>query len=221
MDIWETMRSRHSVRSYADRPLEDAVLTPLRAQIDACNKQSGLHIQLFLEEPAAFGSGIMRYGSFENVRNYIAMVGKKSDGIDETVGYYGEKIVLCATKLGLGTCWVAATYNKGKCAARVAPDEKLVCVIALGYAQKDGAAHKTKRIEQLCRVDGPMPHWFRKGMEAAQLAPTGLNQQNFRFTLHGDTVEAKAGIGPYTKLDLGIVKYHFELGAGTKHFHWA
>lgn len=48
-----------------------------------------------------------------------------------------------------------------------------------------------------------------------------MNQQKFRFTLEGTQVSARAGVGFYTKLDLGIVKYHFELGAGTENFTWA
>ena len=70
-------------------------------------------------------------------------------------------------------------------------------------------------------TEGPAPDWFRKGVEAALLAPTAMNQQKFKFTLRGDTVAAKAGMGFYTKVDLGIVKYHFELGAGTDRFRWA
>ena len=70
-------------------------------------------------------------------------------------------------------------------------------------------------------TEGPAPYWFRKGVEAALLAPTAMNQQKFKFTLRGDTVSAKAGMGFYTKVDLGIVKYHFELGAGRDRFRWA
>ena len=66
-----------------------------------------------------------------------------------------------------------------------------------------------------------MPDWFRKGMEAAQLAPTAVNQQKFLFTLSdGNTVTAKAIGGFYDKVDLGIVKYHFEIGAGKENFSW-
>ena len=59
------------------------------------------------------------------------------------------------------------------------------------------------------------------GVEAALLAPTAMNQQKFTFALSGNRVSVKAGMGFYTKIDLGIVKYHFEAGAGTEHFVWA
>ena len=55
----------------------------------------------------------------------------------------------------------------------------------------------------------------------ALLAPTAINQQKFKFSLHdGNKVSVKAGLGFYSKVDLGIVKYHFEIGAGVKNFEW-
>lgn len=66
-----------------------------------------------------------------------------------------------------------------------------------------------------------MPEWFKKGMEAAILAPTATNQQKFLITLDGNALKAKALMGFYSKLDLGIVKYHFEIGAGKKDLKWS
>lgn len=221
MDIFETMKSRHSVRTYNDRKIEAEVTKELQMLIDQCNKDSGLHIQLCLDEPNAFEGLMARYGKFNNVKNYIVLIGKKAKDLEEKVGYFGEKIVLKATELGLGSCWVAGTYSKSKCGATIDKGEKLVCVISLGYFDKGGAPHKTKSIEKLSQSDGNMPDWFKIGMEAAQLAPTAMNQQKFLLILNGDKVTAKAGSGFYTKLDLGIVKYHFELGAGKENFKWA
>ena len=65
-----------------------------------------------------------------------------------------------------------------------------------------------------------MPDWFKSGIEAALLAPTAINQQKFLFSLHGDYVSAKSTGGFYSKVDLGIVKYHFEAGAGKETFNW-
>ena len=83
-----------------------------------------------------------------------------------------------------------------------------------------GVPHKSKALEQVCRAEGPMPDWFRAGAEAALLAPTAVNQQKFLLTLEGNTVKAEAGKGFYSGVDLGIVKYHFEIGAGKEHFNW-
>lgn len=144
---------------------------------------------------------------------YIALIGPKGPELEERCGYYGERLVLTAQQLGLNTCWVAMTYSKIKTAFTIAPGEKLCVVIALGYGQTQGTAHTSKTVEQVSRVAGAMPGWFEDGVKAALLAPTAMNQQKFTFTLKGDKVRADAGLGFYAKVDLGIVKYHFELGA--------
>lgn len=220
MNNLEAMKKRHSVRSYTEKKIEIGVANELAAYIESCNKKSGMHIQLCLNEPNAFNSFMAHYGSFKNVNNYIAIVGKKGKDFEEMCGYWGEKIVLKATQLGLSTCWVALTYSKGKSACKIEKGEKLCCVIALGYGETEGVAHKNKPMESLCKVNGLMPEWFRRGMEAAMLAPTSMNQQKFHLTLDGNTVIAKAGLGFYTKLDLGIVKAHFEIGAENSDWKW-
>ena len=220
MDLLEAIKSRHSVRSYTDKKIEGETLTQLRQTVDECNQKSGLSIQLCLNEPNAFTGMMARYGKFQNVKNYIALIGKKDNSLEEKCGYYGETIVLKAQQLGLNTCWVAMTYSKGKSAAVVKPGEKLVIVIALGYGETTGVQHKLKAIEELSRVNSAVPEWFRAGVEAAQLAPTAMNQQKFRFELDGNLVKASAGSGFYTKVDLGIAKYHFEIGAGESGWTW-
>lgn len=221
MDLSEAIKIRHSVRSYSDRPIEGETEKELRSFIEQCNRESGLNIQLCSNEPKAFSTLMAHYGSFQNVKNYIALIGKKGDNLSETCGYYGEKIVLRATQLGLNTCWVALTFSRGKTACSIRNGEKLVCVIAIGYGSTKGASRKTKSIDQLCSTPADArPDWFIRGMEAVQLAPTAMNQQKFLFSLNGNVVAAKAMFGAYTKLDLGIAKYHFEIGAGPEGWEW-
>lgn len=219
MDLTEAMKARHSVRQYKNKPLDAETVKALQEEIKKCNEESGLHIQLVTNEPKAFEGFMAHYGKFNGVTNYIAMIGKKR-GFDEKCGYYGERLVLFAQQLGLNTCWVAMTYNKIKTAYVIERGEKLYIVIALGYGETQGVPHKTKKINDVVKLEEQMPEWFRSGMEAALLAPTAMNQQKFMFTLKGTKVFAKAGIGFYAKIDLGIVKYHFEIGAGRNKFNW-
>ena len=221
MTIMEAIRQRHSVRQYTDKPLGEDVIRPLEEEIAACNKESGLHIQLVKNEPKAFDSFMAHYGKFGGVTNYIAMIGKKGPDLEETCGYYGERLVLKAQQLGLNTCWVAMTYSKIRSAFSVGEGEKLCIVISLGYGKTQGVPHRSKAIEKVAKTDGPAPDWFTSGVEVALLAPTAMNQQKFRFTLTDDKVSVRAGVGFYTKIDLGIVRYHFETGAGKEHFTWA
>lgn len=215
MEILEIMKQRHSVRQYTAKPIEAEKRQVLNALAAQANEKAGLHIQIVYDEPKCFDSFMAHYGKFTGVANYIALVGKKGPKLDETLGYYGEELVLKAQELGLNTCWVALTH--GKSSAKVEKGEKLVCLISLGYGENQGVAHKSKAVEVLSTATEPAPDWFRTGMEAVQEAPTAMNQQKFHISLEENgTVTATAGSGFYTKLDLGIVKYHFEAATGKE-----
>ncbi|MGN0073036.1 MAG: nitroreductase family protein [Coriobacteriales bacterium] len=219
-ELLKAMRKRHSVRSYLDTPIEGRVRTALEAAIAACNEEGGIHLQLVMDESLAFGGFMAKYGKFSGVRNYIACVGPKGPELDEKLGYYGQRLVLLAQSLGLNSCWVALTFSKGKCAAKVGPGEKLVCVIALGYGVTQGVGHKVKSPQEVSSAPDGAPQWYTDGVEAALLAPTAMNQQKFMLTLEGNRVRALSAGGFYSKVDLGIVKLHFELGSGKNHSIW-
>lgn len=213
------MRQRHSVRRFTDKPLAADAVNALQQEIDDCNKASGFHVQLITDEPDAFQAGKPSYGQFKGCRNYLAIIGPKGRDVD--AGYYGERIVLKAQELGINSCWVALTYKKGKARGNVAAGEKRYIVVALGYGETNGAASRSKSIEAVSDYKAGDPDWYRIGIEAALLAPTAVNQQKFRFERDGDKVSLKvAGFGPCTRIDLGIVKYHFEVGSGKDSGVW-
>ena len=209
MQMLDLMKERHSVRQYSDKKIEGDVKSKLNKYVASINEESGLSMQIFYNEPNCFNSMLAHYGKFSNVKNYIAIVGKKEE--QEKAGYYGEKLVLKCQELGLNTCWVALTH--GKVDVQTKPQQKLLILIALGYGTNTGVAHKSKPIKELCKEDA-YPEWFMKGMEAVSLAPTAMNQQKFLFEMKNGQVYAKALRGFYSKIDLGIVKYHFEAVTG-------
>ena len=221
MSTINAIYDRHSVRQYQNQPLSKEVIHALQSEIDACNQESGLHIQLVTNEPKAFDSFMAHYGKFKGVTNYLALIGEKESSLEEKCGYYGEKLVLFAQQLGLNTCWVAMTYRRIKTAYKLDAGEKLCIVIAIGYGKTQGVPHKSKTPLEVADMSGDVPEWFKKGVEAALLAPTAVNQQKFFFTLADGKVSAKAGRGFYSRIDLGIAKCHFELGAGKENFSWA
>lgn len=213
MDILEIMKQRHSVRQYKSDPIPEEIRNELTAEVEKLNRESGLHMQLFFDEPECFDAMMARYGKFTGVRNYLAIVGQKAPNLDEKAGYYGERIVLLAQRLGLNSCWVGMTHGKSK--AVVNKGEKQVILIALGYGMTQGAAHKSRPVDQLCTVAGEMPEWFKRGMAAAMYAPTAVNQQKFTISYDGSKLTAKVnGFGFFSKVDLGIVKCDFELASG-------
>ena len=223
MELIEAIKSRHSVRNYTDQPLEASKLATLRKAVEEVNTESGLHIQLVVNEPKAFANKIITYGKFSGVKNYLVLAAPKGKEWEEKVGYYGEKIVILAQTLGLNSCWVGLTYKKIPEAFSLNEGEIIHCVISLGYGANQGVQHPQKPAEKFFEADGEVPDWFKAGMEAALLAPTAVNQQKFKFILRdGNRVEPQtfSSLWGYTQIDLGIVKYHFEVAAGKENFQW-
>ena len=238
MILHEAIEARHSVRAYKDQPLSEDVVKVLEDEVAIINKEGSLHVQLILNEPKAFQGTLAKYGKFRNVKNYLVMAGKQAEDLDERVGYYGERLVLLAQTLGLNTCWVGLNYSKVPGTYVLDEGEKIVCYIAIGYGETQGVGHKIKTVEQVSRsavrtlgssknASDITPSWFKKGVEAALLAPTAVNQQKFSFEYVGmedgrHQVRAKKGFSliGYTQIDLGIAKYHFEIGAGKVNFDW-
>ena len=228
MTIQEAIDARHSVRAYKDQPLTEEVAKRLEEEIAVVNQKGNLHVQLILNEPKAFQGTLAKYGKFRNANNYLVMAGKRAEDLDERIGYYGEHLVLLAQTLGLNTCWVGLSYSKVPGTYVLEEGEKIACYIALGYGETQGVSHKIKTVEQVSNASDATPSWFRKGVEAALLAPTAVNQQKFSFEYVGMSnnrhqVRAKKGFSSmigYTQMDLGIAKYHFEVGAGKVNFEW-
>ena len=228
MTLLEAIEARHSVRKYTDEPIPEEILAIIRNRIDEINKDAGLHIQLVTDEPKAF-SGLICYGTFSGVTDYFVMAGRKGEDLDEKIGYYGEQLVLLAQTLGLNTCWAGVSYSRIPGTYVLEDDEKIALYIALGYGQTQGKAHKVKSAKDISNASDLTPKWFNRGVEAALLAPTAVNQQKFYIEFLGFrdysrvpkvTARPLFSMVGYSKIDLGIVKYHFELGAGKENFEW-
>ena len=217
MTVLEAIDARHSVRAYKTEPIPEDVRTQLNDYVADCNTEGNLNISIQYDDPAGFDSRLAHYGSFRNVQNYIVLAGKQDEGFDFRCGYYGEKIVLFAQQLGLNTCWTALTFNKRRVKEIIAPGDSLCMVIALGFGETQGNRRRSKSLQDVVISKGEMPAWFRNGVEAALKAPTAVNQQKFAFGMkNGEPAVKVKGVGVHTKVDLGIVAYHFEIGSGRK-----
>ncbi len=221
-DLIKAVEERHSVRKYLPRPIEEGKLSILGSEIARINlEKEELNIQLVTEEPRCFSAGLLKYGAFRGVRNYIVMAGRGE--AEELVGYEGEWLVLVAQSLGLNTCWVGLTYKKIAGTFQLRDKDKVHCVIALGYGEEAGKQHPQKAPESFYECDGPLPGNFKEGLRLSLLAPTAVNQQKFHFTFSGPSrvhIEPLFSMAGYTMMDLGIVKRHFEIGAGKESFEW-
>ena len=227
MTLQEAIEVRHSVRAYKNEPLAEDVAKRLEEEIAKVNQAGHLHVQLIQNEPRAFQGTLAKYGKFRNVTSYLVMAGVRAEDLDERIGYYGEQLVLLAQTLGLNTCWVGLSYRKIPDTYVLEEGEVIKAYISIGYGETQGVIRKSKTVEQVSNMSDITPSWFKRGVEAALLAPTAVNQQKFSFEYLGmkddrHQVRAKKGFSlvGYTQMDLGIAKYHFEIGAGIDNFDW-
>lgn len=221
----ETIRERHSVREYDGKPLARAEFDALGAVVEECARESGLNIQLVGDNPEVFNV-IARFGLIRGCRTHVAFVvddAKAGDvAADEALGYWGQRIVLAAQDMGLNTCWCALCSRK-KSHAVVAPGKKIRLIIAVGHGKTQGFTRKAKSVEALSSVEcAKAPAWFAAAMEAAQLAPTAMNNQNFKITLlsDGKTVRIDAPQSGLNVIDEGIVRCNFEIAANEAGADW-
>jgi hypothetical protein len=227
MNLAEAIQRRTSRRTYLETLISKESADKLNEMIDEVNREGNLSLKLILEEPTAFGGFMKSYGMFKGVRNYILLIGKKDDmDAREKIGYYGERIILLATQLGLGTCWVGGTFDRSIGDIHLQSDEFLSGVITIGNVEEDKSwkerlisklTHRnTKAIEEMMKAEGEVPEWFLDGMRAVQKAPSAVNAQPVIFTYRQGIVSAYVAREKYgyEKIDLGIAKLHFEIGAG-------
>lgn len=106
---------------------------------------------------------------------------------------------------------------------RCGAGKKIRLVIAVGHGKTQGFSRKTKSVEALSSVEcAKGPAWFAEAMEAAQLAPTAMNNQNFKITLlsDGKTVRIDAPQSGLNVIDEGIVRCNFEIAANEAGADW-
>ena len=233
MTLQEAINVRTSRRHYLDEALDGVHIEKLEKLITEYNQLGGFRIQLVLNNGEAFAGFTRSYGMLSGVRHYLGFIADSDDPhADEKIGYYGELLVLLATTLGLGTCWIGGTFKKSLTPFKLGEKERLACLITIGnveeaYSSREKFIHKlthrkTKQIKEMFTSDTPAPEWFLKGMEAALKAPSARNKQPVKFTYENG--RTKAAVKDITKfliaLDLGIAKLHFELGSGGGNWKW-
>lgn len=209
----EAIKARHSVRNYEKKEIEPEKQEQLKSKIEELNAAGNLHLQFIEDAGNTYNKLLNKAMGLPSAPSVIACVGADDETLDERIGFYGEQLVLLAQKLGLNTCW-AGTFNRKNIGANVGAGERLVISIAIGYGATQGNQRKSKTADQVTSGSQERPDWFQYGVEMALLAPTAINQQKFEIQyLADDTVNIRDKGGVFSKVDLGIVKYHFQVGA--------
>lgn len=219
MTIKEAVRERHMVRQYTDKPIPSDIVVLLKTRITENNEKHGLELALVVGNSDGIG-GMAKLMS-KSVNNYIVLAGQDSIALDEKLGYCGADLILYAQTLGLNTWWIGGMFNgKGALKNLSSKDVRVNGVIAVGYGRTQGVPHKSKSPEEIGTYDGNPPQWFTDGISALLCAPTALNKQPYTVKGEGNQVSISAGDGHFSGIDLGIGKYHFEVGAGKENFKW-
>lgn len=213
MSYIDAIKNRHSVRNYRADSIEDKKIEKIEALITELNNEGSLHLQFIKDAGKTYNKLLNKAMGLASAPSVIACVGVDDGTLDQRIGYYGEKLVLDLQEMGLNTCW-AGTFNQKNIGAEVKDGERLVISIAVGYGQDNGKPHKSKSAEAVIDAKGDRPYWFNRGVEMALLAPTAINQQKFQIRLNEDeSVDFIDKGGPFSKVDIGIVMRHFEIGS--------
>ncbi len=213
------MKQRHMVRKYTDKPIPSNLVEKLNARIAENNQTYNLNLSLVTGNADGLGTFAKMLG--KGVKNYIILAGPDAVDLDERLGYCGADMILYAQTLGLNTWWVGGMYNaKGAQKNMDVSPARINGVLAIGYGQTQGVPHKSKTPAQISSYNGAAPQWFMDGVDALLLAPTALNKQAFMVKGDGRKVSITCDSGHFAGIDLGIGKYHFEVGAGKENFEW-
>ncbi len=209
----DAIRKRCSIRQYTGGPTDEQL-----SQLGVlCKKLSwqGVTIRMFR------GPGLK--GNIKGTNVYAVIVAKK-DTPPELEGYMGEALVLEATRLGLGTCWLGAGFNPDIVNKNVQlqNDEQIHCVIAIGQAQFPAFNPKRRSLVQVCKMDeqaiAALGPWQLPAVENARLAPSAINQQPWNIEVDATSLsvlERRVLIGKYAGIDRGICMLHAAVGANS------
>lgn len=235
---YEAIARRHSRRRFTERRIEAEKLERLGELIVQLNATAqACRIELVTAHDGRIFSGIRGgYGIIKGAPAYIAFIGNEAaDGRYGELGYVGEAVILEATRLELGTCWVSGTFDPAAVERdlKEGPKDQVVAVSPLGYARNgkaftekvmSGLAGSAKRrpLERMCSGEplSRWPDWARTAVEAGRLAPSAMNRQPWLFRFESDrlsveTDDGSAGTGNrYPKrLDCAIALRHLAVGA--------
>lgn len=165
------------------------------------------------------------YGSFRNIKNIVLLRAERGDEhAREKIGYYGEEFILGLTALGLGTSWVALNFDKVREQYNTETHE-LIAVIVFGHVEEEktdvensmyNLLHKKPvEITDMFVIDGAPAPWLVGGMQAVMKAPSAINKMKPKFKVLAGIVDVRVEDDFYLdRVDLGIMKLHFELGSG-------
>jgi nitroreductase len=216
-ELLEALYNRHKVTKYRSQKLSKKTLEKINSFISDINSESNLDFAINLDDSMCLSFFFKHFVS-KNACNYIVLAGDINKNLEEKAGYYGMKFMLYAQTLGLNSWWISDTYNK-KYISKKYPLKHIVGIIIFGYGENNGTPHKSKAMSEVSSYIGKSPEWFKDGVKACLQAPTAMNRQAFFVSGNNNKIVLECSSDQkYCNIDKGILKYCFELGAGTNNY---
>jgi len=234
MSIIEAIRKRESVRTYTDERLTHEQVNEIERFIGETKAPFGVDARIVLihaeadEKPAKLGT----YGYISGATDYIMLIYKESSFAEVGSAYLFEQIVLFCTNLGLGTCWLGGSFNRGSFKKQVdlLLGEKLRIVSPIGYNSGkrrflDSLIKPKKQIKNPRKpfntifynkdFSSPLEEntagIYFLPLEMVRLGPSANNKQSWRVVMNGEILHFyKTFSYGFSDIDLGIALCHFE-----------
>ena len=243
-NLEEIIRTRKSIRIYENKPLnandKEKIKTYIEQVINEDNSFNNKIKIYFLEgKKDTDTEKLGTYGVIKGTNTFLGVTVKNSEYAMETVGYVFEKLVLLLTKMGIGTCWLAGTFNKDnfKNAMNISDDEIFPIVCPIGYPS-DKSSLVNKLFRKASNSDNRKPFnelFFSNNfetpltkdeaskyefpLEMLRLAPSAANRQPWRVLKKDNNFHFYKEINPKSKYSYDLQK--LDVGIGFCHFHLA
>lgn len=200
----EIIRKRKSIRKYDTAKLDAETLDKIRAQIGkATPLYPDIRYSVDITDKTKRAFGI-------NAPHYLVFGSEEKCGEHENIGFIGQQMDLFFSENGLGSCWVGMAKPEDK------EDSILPFVICMAFGKPAEPLHRD--ISEFIRKPlSEISEGSDKRLEAARLAPSGVNAQNWFFIADGGKIHcyrkkpnALMGLmfGKLGCIDMGIALCH-------------
>lgn len=246
--VFEAAKSRYSARTFTKESLSQEtrqkILDFARNIPVLTAENQPVRIEFIEKATSENGEKLGTYGVIKNASLFLGVASKAQPLAEENLGYQFEQLVLYITSLGLGTCWLGGTFNRGAFAEamKVQEDEIFPIISPVGHiAGKKRLFEKLMRSRIKADTRLPWENLFFKGdfsqplsesesgecreiLDCVRIAPSAVNKQPWRIVVSEDGsfhfFENRnlqhAGNYDIQKIDMGIALAHFQLAAEKK-----
>jgi len=242
MDIRQAILQRKSIRTYKDEPISQELKEKLKnyiADVSSPFEPRTRFVMLDTDDMSG-QTKLGTYGVISGARTFICGITEDAIRYEENLGYAFEKIILYATSLGLGTCWLGGTFNRANFAkaAELKENELIPVVTPVGYPKekrnlidsvlvKSAGSVNRKDWSELF-FDGDFGKPLKREtnpkiaeiLDMVRIAPSASNKQPWRIVRSGQLYHFYLSRTPgyrtllsfdIQRLDIGIAMCHFEI----------